>query len=147
MIEHNGRLGYIGHMEPTRTVFVLIEDNGRYLLILEGGGRAENLWSLPGGHVNKNESLEQAAVREAKEESGVDIEVAEKVLTKIMKGGEYLGNFEEIDDFFEFNVYKARYLGGQAKPGPTEFDAQWFDKEQIGLLPMRFSIIKELIDS
>lgn len=36
---------------------------------------AKGLWCLPGGHMNEGETLEQAAVREAREEAGIESNV------------------------------------------------------------------------
>ena len=42
---------------------------------------SENRWQLPKGHVEKGEKPETAAVREAREEAGVDSEVVEHIET------------------------------------------------------------------
>ena len=51
---------------------VVIKLDGKYLLIQENspGGKIHELWSFPSGKVDKGETIEEAAVREAKEESG-----------------------------------------------------------------------------
>jgi len=40
------------------TAFTLIQKNDKYLLIMEGGTQAINLWCMPGGHVDEGETLE-----------------------------------------------------------------------------------------
>ena len=58
---------------PIPTVDIIIEYNGGLILI-----RRKNPpegWALPGGFVDYGESLESAATREAKEETGLDIEL------------------------------------------------------------------------
>ena len=47
----------------------LVVESGRILLISTRGGRR---WQLPKGHIEPGESAEQAAVREIREETGVD---------------------------------------------------------------------------
>jgi len=47
----------------------LVVESGRILLISTRGGRR---WHLPKGHIEPGESTEQAAVREIREETGVD---------------------------------------------------------------------------
>ncbi|OHE56031.1 MAG: NUDIX hydrolase [Thermodesulfovibrio sp. RBG_19FT_COMBO_42_12] len=58
---------------PIPTVDLIIGYNGGIVLI-----KRKNLpegWALPGGFVDYGESLETAAVREAKEETGLDVEL------------------------------------------------------------------------
>ena len=61
------------HRNPIPTVDIIIELKGGIVLI-----KRKNLpegWALPGGFVDYGETLESAAVREAKEETGLDVEL------------------------------------------------------------------------
>ncbi len=58
---------------PLPTVDLIIEYNGGILLIKRKN--PPKGWALPGGFVDYGESLEAAAVREAKEETGLDVEL------------------------------------------------------------------------
>lgn len=50
---------------------IVVNENNEILLI-RGPRRG---WQMPGGQVEEEESLQDAAVRETKEESGIDIEI------------------------------------------------------------------------
>ncbi|MHA6493048.1 NUDIX hydrolase [Pseudomonas borbori] len=59
---------------PHVTVATVIEDQGRFLLVEEmADGRA--VFNQPAGHLEADESLIQAAVRETLEETGWDVEL------------------------------------------------------------------------
>jgi 8-oxo-dGTP diphosphatase len=57
---------------------VVIRD-GRVLLIRRGTPPLEGRWSIPGGRVEWGETIEQAVVRELREETGLDVQVIELI--------------------------------------------------------------------
>ena len=64
------------HKCPIPTVDIIIEierKNGQEGIILIKRKNPPHGWALPGGFVDHGESLEEAAVREAKEETSLDI--------------------------------------------------------------------------
>lgn len=58
---------------PHVTVATVVEQSGRFLLVRERIGGEEKL-NQPAGHLEANESLQQAAVRETLEETGWEVE-------------------------------------------------------------------------
>ena len=55
---------------------VLIFDSEKRLLLgKRKSAHGEGTWCPPGGHIEYGESFEEAAIRETKEETGIDIEV------------------------------------------------------------------------
>lgn len=77
LARHNGAM-------PQRAAVVIVE-NGKVLLVHRFKGGLE-YWVLPGGSVEAGESLEQACRREAKEETGLDILIVRRVLTREHEG-------------------------------------------------------------
>ncbi|HWR59659.1 MAG TPA: NUDIX hydrolase [Thermodesulfovibrionales bacterium] len=67
------------HKNPVPTVDIIIECSGRIIMIKRNN--APFGWALPGGFVDYGESLEAAAVREAKEETGLDVRLARQFHT------------------------------------------------------------------
>ncbi|MEP7270156.1 MAG: NUDIX domain-containing protein [Acidobacteriota bacterium] len=74
-----------GDSRPSVTVdlviFTIAENDLRVLLIRRKQGPFRNCWALPGGFVEMNESLEDAAARELKEEVGVENVYLEQLFT------------------------------------------------------------------
>ncbi len=60
--------------QPHVTVATVIEDNGRYLLVEEFRD-GKLVYNQPAGHLEPNESLAEAAIRETLEETGWHIEL------------------------------------------------------------------------
>lgn len=103
---------------------VLIADaRGRVLLIHEDYGR--HRWGLPGGRHEPGESIEETAIREAKEETNLDVELGELIGTYLIvrAGGEKL---------LDVSVFVASIVGGDLKPNEGEIaDVGWFDPNKL----------------
>ncbi|MDD2665479.1 MAG: NUDIX hydrolase [Methanocellales archaeon] len=61
------------------TVDAIILCNHKIVLIKRKNPPYENYYALPGGFVEKGETVEQALIREAKEETGLDVEILKLV--------------------------------------------------------------------
>ncbi len=84
-------------------------------------GYEDGNYSLVAGHVDGNEAMTFAAAREAKEESGVDIDPNDLDLKVVMHR---IGNDERIDFFFESKKWKGEITN--TEPNKCS-DLSWFD--------------------
>ena len=88
----------------------LFNDEGK-MLITKRGQKAQNdrgKWEIPGGAVEYGETLEDAAVREIKEENDVDIEVVELL-------GIYNHLLKEEGQHWVAPTFVCRHVGGEPK--------------------------------
>lgn len=105
----------------TRGVKCLVENNGEFLLVKLN--YAHKLWTLPGGKVNKNETFLEGAIREAKEEVGLDL-----------INVEFIGSYDNRKDFKRdtVEVYLANGKDINIKIDPIEIkEAKWFNRESL----------------
>lgn len=59
---------------PRVGVGIIVQSKGRVLLGLRTGSHGSGTWSVPGGHLEFGETIEQCAVREVLEETGLSID-------------------------------------------------------------------------
>lgn len=57
---------------PEVAVGAVVIDHDRLLLVRRGRGPAQGLWSIPGGRVQRGETLAEAVTRELREETGLE---------------------------------------------------------------------------
>ena len=108
--------GQVAYLDPKLAVAVLIEREGRILLGRRGPGTREpGKWSFPAGFVERGEAVEKAAVREAREETGLDAEI-----------GELLGLFSSDGEPVVLAVYAASVASGEARAGDDLTEVGWF---------------------
>ena len=60
-------------------VFACQNEKTQVLLIKRGSEPCKDMWALPGGFMNIDESAEEAAIRELKEETGIDVKEVTQV--------------------------------------------------------------------
>ncbi|MEE8606241.1 MAG: NUDIX hydrolase [Nitrospiraceae bacterium] len=65
---------------PLLTIDIIIELDGRGIVLIERKNPPHG-WALPGGFVDYGESLEEASLREAKEETSLDVQLIEQFHT------------------------------------------------------------------
>jgi 8-oxo-dGTP diphosphatase len=67
--------GFVQFRNPVPGVVVVIEQEGCVLLGKRRGGYGEGKWGLPQGYIEFDEDYLSAAIREVKEETGLDVEI------------------------------------------------------------------------
>ncbi|MCE8038157.1 NUDIX hydrolase [Halomonas sp. MCCC 1A11062] len=117
---------------PIVAVAAAAIEQGRVLVVRRTKPPNANRLALPGGRVEPGESLFEAAVRELREETGVEAE-AERVMTAV----------EEIQHdaqrrllyHYVIVVVSCRWLGGEAVAGDDASEIRWLDRRQIAQEP------------
>ena len=112
---------------PTIGVSVCVVQAGRVLLTQRARPPFENLWSLPGGHVKRGESLRDAALRELKEETGINARLGE-----IIGWNEVIGPEKHI----VIAVFTARFESGEAVAADDAKAVRWVDHREIDRLEL-----------
>jgi len=104
--------GFVLYENPVPSAGVLVEMEGGVVLIRRGHDPFEGRWALPSGFIEADESIEEAAVRECKEETGLDVELVELF---------------GVDSFPEgpgqsgiIIFYRAHPIAGELRPGDAE---------------------------
>lgn len=101
----------------------IIEKEGKYLLVQEAKKKCYEKWNFPAGHLDFNESLEQGAIREIKEETGCDVK---------LDGVCYVANRILEDDLFLMIVFNAKLINENIEFDKEEIlDVKWFDYDEI----------------
>ena len=101
----------------------IIEKEGKYLLVQEAKKKCYEKWNFPAGHLDFNESLEQGAIREIKEETGCDVK---------LDGVCYVANRILEDDLFVMIVFNAKLINENIEFDKEEIlDVKWFYYDEI----------------
>ena len=120
--------GFVLYRNPVPGVGVLVEMEGGVVLILRGQPPFVGWWALPSGHIETDEGVEQAAVRECKEETGLDIELLELFGVYSFPEGPVQSGI--------IIFYRARPTGGELQAGD---DAQDVGVFSLGSLPEKLA--------
>jgi ADP-ribose pyrophosphatase len=81
-------------------------------------------WDVPGGYLEYGEHPENAARREIREETGLEIR-----LTRLL--GVYVSRYGADEQRTLDLIYLAEVIGGEEKPGDDAEEIRWFAPEEL----------------
>ncbi len=113
---------------PLVGVGAVITDGDRVILIRRGSPPGVGEWSIPGGLVQVGETLTQAVIREAHEETELHVEPQGLVelLERIFPDGD-----GRIRYHYVLADYWCTVTGGKLKAGTDALDAQWVSRSDL----------------
>lgn len=114
---------YIVYQNPVPGVGILCEVDNGLVLIRRGHPPHKGCWALPSGYIEADESSELAAVRECREETGLEVEVLDLF---------------GVDSFPQGSIssgiiifYRARPVGGELQAGDDAAQARIFPVDEL----------------
>ena len=102
---------------------VIIDTRGRVLLVKRGKEPQKGRWSVPGGSVELGETLTEAAAREVREETGLDVDIGPELWSFTTPTAD--GRMYEIHDF------AATVTGGELVAGDDADDVRWVSPDEL----------------
>jgi 8-oxo-dGTP pyrophosphatase MutT (NUDIX family) len=115
---------------------IVVDDAGRILLHRR---QDNNMWALPGGKMELGETLAGCAVREVKEETGLDVEVTG--IVGIYTDPKHVFAYDDGEVRQEFSIcFSTRIAGGTLAVSDESFEVAFHHPEQVANLPMLDSI-------
>jgi ADP-ribose pyrophosphatase YjhB (NUDIX family) len=108
-------------------------DKHRVLLIRRGQPPLLGEWSLPGGVLECGESLREAVIREAREETGLLVEAVEMlgVYERVIRDDE-----RRVRYHYVLLDFLCRPVGGDLKAGSDAADVRWFTRDELPALKL-----------
>jgi ADP-ribose pyrophosphatase YjhB (NUDIX family) len=130
---HNGKArpccadcGYIQYLNPAPAAAVVIRRQGRICLVKRKYAPRSGMWTMPAGFMEYDEQIEETAVREVKEETGLDVRLTglfavhtgilppdRPILLVVFLGEEVGGQLQAGDDAAEVGFFPLDDLPGE----------------------------------
>jgi ADP-ribose pyrophosphatase YjhB (NUDIX family) len=121
--------GWIHFADPKVAAAVLVEQDGRVLLVRRVNEPFRGLWTLPAGFVDAGEDPAQAAERECLEETSLTVRVT-RVLN-VVAGREHPRGADFII------VYAAQFISGVSQACDDADQVGWFKRSNLPPLAFR----------
>ncbi|HYO42765.1 MAG TPA: NUDIX hydrolase [Candidatus Limnocylindrales bacterium] len=124
--EHRERMacpacGFIAYVNPRLVVTTLpVTDAGEVVLLRRGIEPGYGSWAQPGGFLEVDETVTEAAVRETLEETGL-----------LVEPGALIGIYSRLEAAVVTLVFEARIIGGEVRETPEALEVRTFAPEAI----------------
>ena len=131
---------------PVCAVGAILFRDTSVLLVQRGKPPSKGAWSVPGGVVHLGETLEEALIRELREEVRLEVRPVNicKVLDRIYRdeAGRVLYHYVIVD-------YLCEWVSGELRPGSDASEAGYFAIDRLDSLPMTegtLEVIREVYE-
>jgi 8-oxo-dGTP diphosphatase len=119
--------------QPLVGVGAVIVHAGRVLLVKRGNPPLMGEWSIPGGVLEVGESVREAAIREAREETGL-----------VVEPGDLLGAYDRVvrheDGRVQYHYvlidFLCKWVREEISVGSDAIDVRWFRREELSELKL-----------
>ena len=124
-------------MRIKRVAAAVIRDGERIFATERGHGEYRGFWEFPGGKLEEGETPQQAAVRETREELGVEIRLGELL---------HVVEYDYPDFHLVMHCFLAELVSGEIVLREHD-DARWLGREELDSvkwLPADADVIEKL---
>ncbi len=128
---------WVHFADPKVAAAILVEKEGRVLLVRRVNEPFRGLWTLPAGFVDAGEDPARAAERECLEETGLRVH-ATRVLD-VVAGREHPRGADFVI------VYYGEILGGEPRPADDADRVEWFERSHLP--PLAFRATRRVLGS
>jgi ADP-ribose pyrophosphatase YjhB (NUDIX family) len=117
-------------MRPILGVLAVIIQDRKILLVKRRADPGRGRWSVPGGTVHLSEKVRDAALREVKEETGLDIEIADDRPLDVFDN---IVTDENGRTHYHFTLlqFLAKIKGGSLKAAEDNAEARWVPLDDV----------------
>ena len=132
--EHRERLacsncGFIAYVNPRLVVTTIpVTEDGRVVLLKRGIEPGRGMWAQPGGFLEVDETVTEAAIRETFEETGL-----------VVQPGEVVGLYSRLEAAVVVLVFEARVVGGEFHRNLEALDIEAYEPDAIPWPKIAFS--------
>jgi ADP-ribose pyrophosphatase YjhB (NUDIX family) len=127
--------GFVFYLDPKVAVGTIIrDDRNRVVLVKRAIEPGYGKWVFPGGYVDRGEEVQTAAIREAREEAGIDVRI-----DRLINIYSYHGRTPVII------VYAATMIGGCLGCDDEGLEAKFFEAEEIPWDDLAFRSTEEAL--
>ena len=130
--------GYIHFHDPKVAAVVFITRGGKVLLVRRAVDPEEGRWALPAGFIDYGEEPQAAAVREVREETGLEVEVTRLI--------DVLGPMPDSGAASILILYEAAVTGGTLAPEDDVDRAEFFAPADIPYEQIAFASTRLILD-
>jgi ADP-ribose pyrophosphatase YjhB (NUDIX family) len=111
---------------------IIIEDS-RVLLVKRAHPPLQAQWSVPGGVLEVGELVREAAIREAREETGLIVEPGELlgVYDRVLRNPE-----QRVQYHYVLIDFLCRRVGGELEAADDAAEVRWFTREELPALKL-----------
>jgi ADP-ribose pyrophosphatase YjhB (NUDIX family) len=118
---------------PLVGIGAIIIENSRVLLVKRAHPPLQAQWSIPGGVLEVGELVRDAAIREAREETGLIVEPADLlgVYDRVLRNAE-----QRVQYHYVLIDFLCRWVGGELQAASDAAEVRWFTREELPALSL-----------